>query len=138
MDMKKIFLLFIFLMPLLLACTMEFNDPPEPEIYNPSNGATITGSVDIRARAEDDSDTMFYYYLEIKNSTSVRLAGWTTQPYTELLHPWDTTVADTEDVDNDGDTTEPLYPNDTYTITVKAMDYERDTGTTSITVTVNN
>lgn len=101
---------------------------PDVEITNPTDGATVSGSVEVRGTVTDDNPD--HYYAVVLNSANQKVAGPGTvsedQPLTdELLFVWDTTKV------SDG----------VYTIRLEARDAAGNKDSESVdvvSVTVNN
>ncbi|MEO0225071.1 MAG: Ig-like domain-containing protein, partial [candidate division WOR-3 bacterium] len=97
--------------------TANFKDiqPPQVSITNPANNANISGTVEIRAQATDNSgiSKVLFYINNICVSTD------TTSPYS---YSWNTTN----------------YSNGQYIVRVEAFDTSGNTSYAQITITVNN
>ena len=93
------------------------DDPPSVSVTNPSDGATVSGTVSVTADASDDngvSQVQFFVDGGSIGTDSDGSDGWSTS--------WDTTTT------SDGD----------HTVTAEATDTAGQTASDSVTVTVDN
>jgi Leucine-rich repeat (LRR) protein len=95
--------------------SVKVDNPPSISITNPSNGATLNGTVSIQANASDDqSVSRVEFYVDGSKLSAVAAA-----PY---VYSWDTT----------------LFSNDAHILRVVAVDASNQTSESQITVYVNN
>jgi subtilisin family serine protease len=91
--------------------------PPSVTLTNPTNGATVEGSISVTADASDDNGVTQVEFFVDGTSVGVDsngIDGWTAE--------WDTTA----------------YANGSYTVSATATDTEGQTASDSVSVTVDN
>lgn len=97
------------------AASGPFDSSPSVSVTNPDDGSTVSGTVTVTAEAaDDDAVTQVEFFVD---GTSVAVD--TTSPYE---HSWDTTA----------------FAEGSHTVTAEATDTAEQTGSDSVTVTVDN